>query len=32
MDPMLEKYVLINWPENIRIKYHPAALRVMSKS
>ena len=29
---MLEKYVLINWPENIRIKYHPAALRVMSKS
>lgn len=32
MNPMLEKYVLINWPENIRIKYHPAALRVMSKS
>lgn len=32
MDPMLEKYVLIKWPENIRIKYHPSALRVMSKS
>ena len=30
MEDTYQKYVLVEWPDNLRIKYHPAALRVVS--